>query len=105
MDAPLPGALGGTYAGNPLALASGLAVMDIIDSENLIERANTTGDKLRAALLDLAASTSAIAEVRGLGAMIAVEFHHPEDNTPNPELAAKSENRRRGEKRVSKGRH
>src|SRR3546814_15348725 len=75
MDAPLPGALGGTYAGNPLALASGLAVMDIIDSENLIERANTTGDKLRAALLDLAASTSAISEVRGLGAMIAVEFH------------------------------
>src|SRR3546814_3852639 len=40
------------------------------------------------ALLDLAASTSAIAEVRGLGAMIAVEFHHPEDKTPNPELAA-----------------
>src|SRR3546814_5520970 len=57
-------------------------------SSDLIERANTTGDKLRAALLDLAASTSAIAEVRGLGAMIAVEFHHPEDKTPNPELAA-----------------
>lgn len=88
MDAPVPGALGGTYAGNPLALASALAVLDIIDAENLVERANVTGDKLRATLNDLAASTPAIAEVRGLGAMIAVEFRHPEDGRPNPELAA-----------------
>jgi len=88
MDAPVPGALGGTYAGNPLALASALAVLDIIDAENLVERANAAGDRLRATLNDLAASTPAIAEVRGLGAMIAVEFHHPEDGRPNPELAA-----------------
>lgn len=88
MDAPIPGALGGTYAGNPLALAAALAVMDIIDAENLIERANTTGQKLRATLADLAASTPAMAEIRGLGAMIAVEFHHPEDKSPDPELAS-----------------
>jgi 4-aminobutyrate aminotransferase len=88
MDAPVPGALGGTYAGNPLALASALAVLDIIDAENLVERANATGGKLRATLNDLAASTPAIAEVRGLGAMIAVEFRHPQDGRPDPELAA-----------------
>lgn len=93
MDAPVPGALGGTYAGNPLALASALAVLDIIDAENLVERANVTGGKLRATLEDLAASTPAIAEVRGLGAMIAVEFHHPEDLRPNPELAASIQKR------------
>lgn len=93
MDAPVPGALGGTYAGNPLALASALAVLDIIDAENLVERANVTGGKLRATLEDLAASTPAIAEVRGLGAMIAVEFHHPENRRPNPELAASIQKR------------
>ena len=93
MDAPVPGALGGTYAGNPLALASALAVLDIIDAENLVERANAAGGKLRATLNDLAASTPAIAEVRGLGAMIAVEFRHPEDGRPNPELAASIQKR------------
>lgn len=93
MDAPVPGALGGTYAGNPLAVAAALAVLDIIDAENLVERANTTGDKLRATLNDLAASTPAIAQVRGLGAMIAVEFHHPQDRRPDAELAASIQKR------------
>ncbi|HEU0230537.1 MAG TPA: 4-aminobutyrate--2-oxoglutarate transaminase [Burkholderiaceae bacterium] len=93
MDAPAPGALGGTYAGNPLAVASALAVLDIIDSEKLVERANIMGAKLRTTLNDLAASTPAIAEVRGLGAMIAVEFHHPDDRRPNPELAASIQKR------------
>lgn len=93
MDAPAPGALGGTYAGNPLAVASALAVLDIIDSEKLVERANTVGARLRATLNDLATSTPAIAEVRGLGAMIAVEFHHPDDHRPNPELAASIQKR------------
>ncbi|WP_019939501.1 4-aminobutyrate--2-oxoglutarate transaminase [Bordetella sp. FB-8] len=88
MDAPVPGALGGTYAGNPLAVAAALAVLDIIDTESLVERASVTGSRLRATLNDLAASTPAIAEVRGLGAMIAVEFHHPQDRRPNAELAA-----------------
>ncbi len=93
MDAPVPGALGGTYAGNPLAVAAALAVLDIIDTENLVERANKTGDKLRATLNDLAASTPAIAQVRGLGAMIAVEFHHPQDRRPDAELAASIQKR------------
>ncbi|HEX7748196.1 MAG TPA: 4-aminobutyrate--2-oxoglutarate transaminase [Bordetella sp.] len=93
MDAPVPGALGGTYAGNPLALASALAVLDIIDAENLVERASVTGDRLRATLNDLAASMPAIAQVRGLGAMIAVEFRHPEDGRPDPELTAQIQKR------------
>ncbi len=93
MDAPVPGALGGTYAGNPLALASALAVLDIIDAENLVERASVTGDRLRATLNDLAASMPAIAQVRGLGAMIAVEFRDPEDGRPDPELTAQIQKR------------
>lgn len=89
MDAPVPGALGGTYAGNPLALAAALAVQDIIASENLVERANTTGDRLRRALQALKTATPEIAEIRGLGAMIAMEFTHPDSGQPYPEFATR----------------
>lgn len=89
MDAPGVGGLGGTYAGNPLALASALTVLEIIESEALVERANVLGTRLRAALDALQAHTPEIAEIRGLGAMIAVEFHHPSDRSPNPEFAKK----------------
>jgi 4-aminobutyrate aminotransferase len=89
MDAPAPGGLGGTYAGNPLALASALAVLDIMESEALIERAGILGGRLRAALGALQAHTPEIAEIRGLGAMVAVEFQHPGDGSPHPEFARK----------------
>jgi 4-aminobutyrate aminotransferase len=88
MDAPVPGALGGTYAGNPLALAAALAVQDIIASEKLVERANVTGKKLRNALEALKTTTPEIADIRGLGAMIAMEFKHPDSGKPNPEFAS-----------------
>jgi 4-aminobutyrate aminotransferase len=74
MDAPGPGGLGGTYAGNPLATAAAHAVLDIIAEERLAERAVTLGDRLRKRLEGLEGRVPKIAEVRGLGAMMAVEF-------------------------------
>jgi 4-aminobutyrate aminotransferase len=77
MDAAAPGGLGGTYAGNPLAVAAAHAVLDIIDDEKLCERATVLGDKLKAKLEALKADVPQIADVRGPGAMIAVEFCKP----------------------------
>ncbi|KAK42732.1 4-aminobutyrate aminotransferase [Caballeronia jiangsuensis] len=77
MDAAAPGGLGGTYAGNPLAVAAAHAVLDIIDDEKLCERAVVLGDKLKAKLEALKADVPQIADVRGPGAMIAVEFCKP----------------------------
>ncbi|AUT73002.1 4-aminobutyrate--2-oxoglutarate transaminase [Paraburkholderia hospita] len=77
MDAAAPGGLGGTYAGNPLAVASALAVLDIIDEEKLCERAVLLGDRLKARLTALQAEVPQIADVRGPGGMVAVEFCKP----------------------------
>jgi len=77
MDAPAPGGLGGTYAGNPLAVAAAHAVLDIIDEERLCERAVTLGDTLKAKLEALRHEVPQIADVRGPGSMVAVEFCKP----------------------------
>lgn len=74
MDAPLPGGLGGTYAGSPLGCAAGLAVLDIIESEQLCARADRLGETLQARLRDLQSRWSCIGEVRGVGAMVALEL-------------------------------
>ncbi|WP_047248900.1 4-aminobutyrate--2-oxoglutarate transaminase [Chromobacterium subtsugae] len=89
MDAPAPGGLGGTYAGNPLAVAAALAVLDVIESEKLLERAQRLGDALKEKLNGLKTAVPQIAEVRGLGAMIAVEFNQPGSHTPDPDFAKK----------------
>ena len=89
MDAPAPGGLGGPYAGNALAVASAHAVLDIIDSENLLDRANVLGDKLKARLNDLRAQVPQISDVRGPGAMNAVEFIDPATGLPSPEFTQK----------------
>ncbi len=89
MDAPAPGGLGGTYAGNALAIASAHAVMDIIESEHLCERANQLGDKLKAFLNGLRAQVPQISDVRGPGAMNAVEFVDPASGKPSPEFTQK----------------
>ncbi|WP_313622640.1 4-aminobutyrate--2-oxoglutarate transaminase [Achromobacter sp.] len=75
MDAPAAGGLGGTYAGNPLAVAAAHAVLDVIAEEKLCERAVELGDKLRAHLEGLRAKVPGIADVRGLGSMVAVELN------------------------------
>jgi 4-aminobutyrate aminotransferase/4-aminobutyrate aminotransferase/(S)-3-amino-2-methylpropionate transaminase len=77
MDAAAPGGLGGTYAGNPLAVASAHAVLDIIDEEKLCERAVELGDRLKARLTALQSEVPQIADVRGPGGMVAVEFCKP----------------------------
>ena len=77
MDAPAPGGLGGTYGGNPLAIAAAHAVLDVIDDEGLCARAVELGARLTERLRALAAVVPHIAEVRGVGAMVAVEFRDP----------------------------
>ena len=77
MDAPPVGGLGGTYAGNPLAVAAAHAVLDVITEENLCERSRDLGARLTEMLLGTKKIQPRIAEVRGLGSMIAVEFMKP----------------------------
>lgn len=74
MDASEPGGLGGTFAGNPIAVAAAHAVLDIIDDEQLEARALRLGDCLKARLGALKSICPFIAQVRGLGSMVAVEF-------------------------------
>jgi 4-aminobutyrate aminotransferase/(S)-3-amino-2-methylpropionate transaminase len=90
MDAAGPGGLGGTYAGSPLACAAGLAVLDVIEDEKLIERANTLGERLTARLQALGArnDVACVGEVRGLGAMVAMELVKNRDaDQPDADLA------------------
>lgn len=89
MDAPLPGGLGGTYAGNPLALAAADAVMDVIEEEKLNERANVLGDKVKAVFEKLKADIPQIADIRGLGGMVAVEFMN--NGQPDADLPKKAQ--------------
>jgi len=74
MDAPAPGGLGGTYAGSPLGCAAALAVLEVFEEEQLLARSRHLGDKLTTALRILARRHRSMAEVRGLGAMVAIEF-------------------------------
>jgi 4-aminobutyrate aminotransferase/(S)-3-amino-2-methylpropionate transaminase len=73
MDAPEPGGLGGTFAGNPIACAAALEVLEIIDGA-FLERARAIGSRIAAALRSLQAEFPAIEDVRGLGAMMAMEL-------------------------------
>ncbi|MBS0976427.1 aminotransferase class III-fold pyridoxal phosphate-dependent enzyme, partial [Serratia rubidaea] len=86
MDAPAPGGLGGTYAGNPLAVAAAHAVMDVIDEEQLCQRAQRLGHHLVEVLQQARASCPAIAEIRAQGSMVAVEFNDPASGQPSAEF-------------------
>jgi 4-aminobutyrate aminotransferase/(S)-3-amino-2-methylpropionate transaminase len=74
MDAPAPGGLGGTYAGSPLACAAALAVLEVFEEENLLQRSRDVGQRITSRLQALAKDHPCIAEVRGLGAMVAMEL-------------------------------
>ena len=76
MDAVVPGGLGGTYGGNPVACAAALAAIEAIDSEGLLNRSLEMGELFRARFADIGARVSPYRmwDVRGLGAMIAIEF-------------------------------
>ncbi|MCS2165650.1 4-aminobutyrate--2-oxoglutarate transaminase [Scandinavium manionii] len=86
MDAPAPGGLGGTYAGNPLAVAAAHAVLDIIDEEKLCARAAELGHHLVEVLNNARASCPHIVDVRAQGSMVAVEFNDPQTGAPSPEF-------------------
>jgi 4-aminobutyrate aminotransferase len=88
MDAPAPGGLGGTYAGNPLAIAAAHAVIDVMREEQLPQRGKKLGDKLKAELESLRKDEPRIADVRGLGAMVAVEFRRA-DGSPDADFTKK----------------
>ncbi|MCW5664147.1 MAG: 4-aminobutyrate--2-oxoglutarate transaminase [Piscinibacter sp.] len=85
MDAPAPGGLGGTYAGNPLAVAAAHAVIDVMHEEQLPARGQRLGDRLRVVLEAMRAEVPAIADVRGLGAMVACEFRRA-DGSPDADF-------------------
>ena len=89
MDAPVPGGLGGTYAGNPLAIAAAHAVIDVMHEERLPERGQQLGDRLREMLESLRPRVPQIADVRGLGAMVAVEFNREGTPAPDTEFTKK----------------
>ncbi|MFT7536657.1 MAG: 4-aminobutyrate aminotransferase/(S)-3-amino-2-methylpropionate transaminase [Hyphomicrobiaceae bacterium] len=74
MDKALPGTLGGTYGGNPVACAAALATIEAMQQENLLERAQIVGERVRKAFLQLQQQCDLLADVRGVGAMIAAEF-------------------------------
>jgi 4-aminobutyrate aminotransferase/(S)-3-amino-2-methylpropionate transaminase len=88
MDDPHPGAIGGTFIGNPVALAAACAVLDVFAEEQLVARAQILGDALCARMLAWQARWPQIGDVRGLGAMLAIELvEDPEAKTPAPQLA------------------
>jgi 4-aminobutyrate aminotransferase/4-aminobutyrate aminotransferase/(S)-3-amino-2-methylpropionate transaminase len=99
MDHCPPGAFGSTYAGNPLACKTALAVLDIVEEEKLCERSLAIGERMRKHFNELATAFNCIGNVRGLGAMTAVEFFHDGDKSrPAPEIAnqLKAEAAKRG---------
>jgi 4-aminobutyrate aminotransferase/(S)-3-amino-2-methylpropionate transaminase len=101
MAAAHPGGLGGTYAGNPLAVAAANAVLDVIEEENLCDRARVIGDRLASTLRSVAQrqGMERIGDVRGLGAMVAFELVEDRDSrSAAPELTARvvSEAEKRG---------
>ena len=87
MDAPGPGGLGGTFAGSPLACAAGLAVLEVMREEQLLERAQEIGRFIQSRLKGLAVRFPCVGEVRGLGAMVALELvKNGRADAPDPEL-------------------
>lgn len=89
MDAPGVGGLGGTYGGNPLAVAAAHAVLDVIAEEELCARAETLGARLKQRLHALAEAVPQIADIRGPGFMNAVEFNRPGSAEPAADFTNK----------------
>jgi 4-aminobutyrate aminotransferase / (S)-3-amino-2-methylpropionate transaminase / 5-aminovalerate transaminase len=88
MDAPAEGGVGGTYVGNPVALAAGLAVLDVFEQEGLVERAAELGETMRPRMHEWQGRFEAIGDVRGLGAMLALDLVVDRDTKePAPDLA------------------
>ncbi len=88
MDSPPDSAIGGTYVGNPVAQAAALAVLDVFEEEGLLERSQQIGERIRERMVSWQERFDAIGDVRGLGAMLALEFVKDRGTKePHPELA------------------
>ena len=88
MDAAAPGGLGGTYAGSPIACAAALAVMEVFEKENLLQRSRDVGQRLTDSLQAMAQRHTCIGDVRGMGAMVAIELFKNQDiKQPDADLA------------------
>jgi 4-aminobutyrate aminotransferase-like enzyme len=74
MDAPPDSAIGGTYVGNPVAQAAALAVLDVVEEEGLCERATSIGETIRSRMIAWQSRHDQIGDVRGVGAMLAIEI-------------------------------
>jgi len=89
MDAPGDSAIGGTYVGNPVAQAAALAVLDVFEEEDLTARAAAIGETIRSRMLAWQDRWDAIGDVRGLGAMLAIELvEDRETKAPSSDLAS-----------------
>ena len=87
MDAPPPGGLGGTFAGSPLGCAAGLAILEVIRQENLLERSRQIGERMLTRLKTMQLRLPCIGDVRGLGAMVSMELVRNRDaNAPDADL-------------------
>jgi 4-aminobutyrate aminotransferase / (S)-3-amino-2-methylpropionate transaminase / 5-aminovalerate transaminase len=88
VNAAHDGAIGGTFIGNPVALAAALAVLDVFEAEELVARSVTIGAAIHARMLGWQRRWAKIGDVRGLGSMLAIELvSDPGERTPAPELA------------------
>jgi 4-aminobutyrate aminotransferase/(S)-3-amino-2-methylpropionate transaminase len=88
MDAPGESAVGGTFVGNPVAQAAALAVLDVFEEEGLVDRAERIGETILGRMLGWQTRHARIGDVRGLGAMLALEYvRDPGTKEPAPELA------------------
>jgi len=90
MDAPDDSAIGGTYVGNPVAQAAALAVLDVFEEEGVVARAEAIGETIRSRMLSWQERWQQIGDVRGLGAMLAIELVSDRDSkTPDAEVASR----------------
>ncbi len=90
MDTPIPGGLGGTFPGNPVACAAALAVFEILEEENLFERANAIGEAMLSRMRVWQKEFAFVGDARGRGAMIAMEIvKDQQSKTPDPELTSR----------------
>ncbi len=98
MDGAEPGGLGGTYGGSPIGIAAAHAVLDVIEEEELCERADQLGNRLKQRLSAMRDAIPEIADIRGPGFMNAVEFSLADGSAPHPDFAnaVKAEAMRRG---------
>lgn len=89
LSASAPGELGGTYAGSPVACAAALAVIEIIEEENLLTKSEAMGEKIETKLNELAEKHEYIGDIRRLGSMVAAEIvNNRTDKLPNKEKTA-----------------